>query len=164
MEQFFTPAAFEILTRLSIAMLFGMVIGAERIIAHKTAGMRTYALVSMGAALFVIIGDMSVSLYSNLPAYNPALIPAAVVSGIGFLGTGLMIWKDKSHLSGLTSATGLWISAGIGMAVGFGFYDVALTATVLTLFIFVVLWFLEQQIKKIPSDPEKYNGEEESNV
>ena len=163
MEQIFNPSALDILIKLSIAMLFGMVIGAERIIAHKTAGMRTYALVSMGAALFVMVGDMSVTLYSGLSAYTPGVITAAVISGIGFLGTGLMIWKDKTHLSGLTTATGLWISAGIGVAVGFGFYSVGLIATILTLFIFVVLWFVEQQIKRIPSFPERYNGEDQIN-
>jgi putative Mg2+ transporter-C (MgtC) family protein len=127
-----------------------LILGVERIIAHKTAGMRTYALVSMGAALFVIISDVTVGLYSGLPAYNPSVITAAIVSGIGFLGTGLMIWRDKDHLSGLTSATSLWVSAGIGMAVGYGAFDLALLATLLTLFVFVVLWFVEQKIKKLP--------------
>ncbi len=143
------PLFNEYAIKLFLAMIFGLILGIERIIAHKTAGMRTYALVSMGAALFVIISDITVGLYSYLPAYTPALIPAAVVSGIGFLGTGLMIWRDKDHLSGLTSATSLWVSAGIGLAVGYGAYDLALLATVFTLFVFIVLWFIEQRIKKM---------------
>ena len=151
MENIITPVVMDYFLKLSLAMLFGMLIGTERIIAHKTAGMRTYALVSMGAALFVIIADMSVLFYPTLTGYNPSVITAAIVSGIGFLGTGLMIWRDKEHLSGLTSATGLWISAGIGMAVGYGLYELGLIATLLTLFIFVVMWFLEEQIKKLPA-------------
>jgi putative Mg2+ transporter-C (MgtC) family protein len=70
-----------------------------------------------------------------------------VITGVGFLGTGLMVWRDQT-LAGLTTATGLWISAGIGLAVGFGFYMLGLIATLLTLFIFIVIWFVEQGLKK----------------
>lgn len=156
MEHFFNPLLNEYFVKLFLAMSFGMLIGTERIIAHKTAGMRTYALVAMGATLFVIIADATVGLYPQLPAYNPSAITAAVVSGIGFLGTGLMLWRDNNHLTGLTSATGLWISAGIGMAVGYGMYALGFIATIFTLFVFIVIWFVEQQVKKIPSSPEKY--------
>ncbi len=152
MEHIFTLSPFfnDYFIKLFLAMSFGLILGIERIIAHKTAGMRTYALVSMGAALFVIIADITVNLYIGIPGYNPSAITAAVVSGIGFLGTGLMIWRDKDHLSGLTSATSLWVSAGIGMAVGYGAYDLALLATIMTLFVFIVLWFVEQRIKRMP--------------
>jgi len=144
----------EMFIRLAIAMLFGMAIGAERILAHKSAGMRTYALVSMGAALFVVISHLATSFYENIGGYNPSQIPAAVITGVGFLGTGLMVWRDQT-LAGLTTATGLWISAGIGLAVGFGFYMLALFATLLTLFIFIALWFIEQGLKKhIPAGME----------
>jgi putative Mg2+ transporter-C (MgtC) family protein len=149
MENILSPYELDIVFRLFIAMLFGMAIGAERILAHKTAGMRTYALVSMGSALFVIVSDLASLIYSNNLDYNSAQIPAAIVTGVGFLGTGLMIWRDGKTLIGLTSATGLWISAGIGMAVGFGFYMLGLIATILTLFVFIVLWFVEERLKKI---------------
>jgi putative Mg2+ transporter-C (MgtC) family protein len=152
MEHFVVLSPFfnDYLIKLFLAMFFGLIIGTERIIAHKTAGMRTYALVSMGAALFVLVAHITVGLYAGMPGYNPSAITAAVVSGIGFLGTGLMIWRDKEHLSGLTSATSLWVSAGIGMAVGYGAFDLALLATILTIFVFVVLWFIEQKIRKLP--------------
>lgn len=151
MEHIFalSPAFNEYLVKLFVAMLCGLIIGVERIIAHKTAGMRTYALVSMGAALFVLVADTTVDVYANIAGYNPSVITAAVVSGIGFLGTGLMIWRDKDHLSGLTSATSLWVAAGIGLAVGYGVFDLAILATILTLFVFVVLWFVEQRIKRL---------------
>jgi len=68
-----------------------------------------------------------------------------VVTGIGFLGAGVIIF-DQSKLRGVTTAAGLWIAAAIGMAVGFGFYAIAVFATVLALFIFVVLWFVEEWI------------------
>lgn len=151
MENIFavSPLFDEYVIKLFVAMTCGLIIGIERIIAHKTAGMRTYALVSMGAALFVMVANATVDYYSGMVSYNPGVITAAVISGIGFLGTGLMIWRDKDHLSGLTSATSLWVSAGIGLAVGYGVYDLAVLATILTLFVFIVLWFIEQRIKKI---------------
>lgn len=149
MENIFiaNPLFSEYIIKLFIAMFLGLLIGVERIIAHKTAGMRTYALVSMGAALFVMVGSITVDFYAGIANINPVVITAAVVSGIGFLGTGLMIWRDKDHLSGLTSATSLWVSAGIGLAVGYGAYDLAFLATVFTLFVFIVLWFIEQRVK-----------------
>jgi putative Mg2+ transporter-C (MgtC) family protein len=78
---------------------------------------------------------------------NPLHIVAQIIVGVGFIGTGLIFTKDNK-LMGLTTATGLWVSAGIGMACGFGLYKLAIVATILTLFIFIVLWFLEEQLKK----------------
>lgn len=140
-------ATVDILTRLLVALLLGMVIGTERVWAHKTAGMRTYALVSMGSALFVIVSNEMVKYYANFSGLNPLIIIAQIVVGIGFIGSGL-IFSKESKMIGLTTATGLWVSAGIGMAAGFKLFDIAIMTTILTLFIFVVLWFLEAQLKK----------------
>lgn len=148
MENFFNINNIEILIRLSVALLFGMVIGVERVWAHKTAGMRTYALVSMGSALFVLISNEMVKYYINYTGLNPLMIIAQIVVGVGFLGTGLIFSKD-SKVMGLTTATSLWVVAGIGMASGFGLFNIALISTILTLFIFIVLWFIENQLKKI---------------
>jgi putative Mg2+ transporter-C (MgtC) family protein len=75
------------------------------------------------------------------------MIVSQIVLGVGFLGTGLIFAKE-SKMVGLTTATGLWVSAGIGMAAGFKLFNIAIIATVLTLFIFIVLWFVEEQLKK----------------
>lgn len=147
MENFIDGATFETIVRLSIALSLGMIIGTERLWAHKTAGMRTYALVSMGSALFVLVSSQMVDAYAHFAGMNPLMIVAQIVVGVGFIGTGLIFTKD-SKLMGLTTATGLWVSAGIGMAAGFGLFSIAVTATILTLFIFIVLWFIEQQLKK----------------
>lgn len=147
MENFIDATTLDIITRLSIAMLLGFVIGTERVWAHKTAGMRTYALVSMGSALFVIISSEMVKAYSSFSGLNPLMITAQIVVGVGFIGSGLIFSKD-SKMMGLTTATGLWVCAGIGMASGFGLYSIALIATILTLFVFTVLWIIEQQFKK----------------
>ena len=124
-----------------------MIIGTERVWAHKTAGMRTYALVSMGSALFVIVSNEMIKMYTGFPGTNPLMIISQIVVGIGFIGTGLIFAKD-SKLMGLTTATGLWVSAGIGMASGSGLFNVAVLATLFTLGIFIVLWFIENQLKK----------------
>lgn len=147
MEHFFDAQTVDIISRLMVALLLGMIIGFERVWAHKTAGMRTYALVSMGSALFVIISDQMIQTYSYFSGMNPLYLVGNILVGVGFIGTGLIVTKD-SKLMGLTTATGLWVSAGIGMAAGFGLTKIAVIATLLTLFIFVVLWFVEEQFRK----------------
>ena len=124
-----------------------MIIGTERVWAHKTAGMRTYALVSMGSALFVIVSNEILKMYINFPGTNPLMIISQIVVGVGFIGTGLIFTKD-SKLMGLTTATGLWVSAGIGMAAGAGIFNVAILATLFTLCIFILLFFIENKLKK----------------
>jgi len=147
MENFIDITTLDTVIRLLIALILGMVIGTERVWAHKTAGMRTYALVSMGSALFVIVSNEMVKYYTGMPGLNPLMIIAQIVVGVGFIGTGL-IFSRESKMMGLTTATGLWVSAGIGMAAGFKLFNIAIIATVLTLFIFIVLWFVEEQLKK----------------
>ena len=158
------PTAVAIFYKLGAAMLCGIVIGTERNISHKSAGMRTYALVAMGAALFLVINDQLISKYiaAGVGLDDPLQIPSMVISGIGFMCAGTIILQGKS-ISGLTTSSGLWIAAGIGMACGAGFFLPAFMATLLTLFIFEVLWHVEQRVKKIdiydekPGDPELEN-------
>lgn len=147
MENFINITTLDVVVRLLVALLLGMIIGVERVWAHKTAGMRTYALVSMGSALFVIISNEMVKYYTGIAGLNPLMIISQIVVGVGFLGTGLIFAKE-TKLMGLTTATGLWVSAGIGMAAGFKLFNIAIIATILTLFIFIVLWFVEEQLKK----------------
>jgi len=141
----------EVIIRLMVAVFFGMLIGAERLLVHKEAGMKTHALVSMGAAVFVLISEAMVQKYINLPGLNPTMIPAQIVVGIGFLGAGLIMLQG-SHLSGLTTASGLWVTAGIGMAAGFGMLGFALVATILVLIIFVFINIFEKPIRKISDE------------
>lgn len=147
MENILNITTIDIIIRLLVALFLGMIIGTERVWAHKTAGMRTYALVSMGSALFVIVSNEMVKYYTGFSGLNPLMIISQIVVGIGFIGAGLIFSKD-SKLMGLTTATGLWVSAGIGMAAGFKLFNIAIIATILTLFIFIVLWFVEEQFKK----------------
>lgn len=135
---------FEVVTRLVAAMILGALVGTERTLSHRVAGMRTYALVSLGAAIFVVTGEMVMSLYGGLG--DPVRIAAQVVSGVGFLGAGLIMVRG-SHISGLTTAAGLWVAAAIGMAAGFGLLGLALIGTLLILFVLVVLRPVEAEIK-----------------
>ncbi len=159
LQSLFDVTTIDLGLRLLIALALGMMVGMERAWAHKTAGMRTYALVSMGSALFVVISEQVVSSYAHFPGINPLHLVSNILVGVGFIGTGLIMTRD-SKLTGLTSATGLWVSAGIGMAVGFKFFGLAIITTALTLFIFVALWFIEHQLKKtlfFKENPEEGN-------
>ncbi|KKQ35317.1 MAG: MgtC family magnesium (Mg2+) transporter [Candidatus Nomurabacteria bacterium GW2011_GWB1_37_5] len=149
MENIFTPENYELFVKLFIALVLGMIIGIERVLAHKTAGMRTYAMVSMGAALFVIIGNLVGEKLTGFSSFDPLRMASQIVVGIGFLGAGMIVFQE-SRLIGLTTASGLWVAAGIGMASGFGLYNLAVITTILAIFIFTVLWIVEQWIKKIP--------------
>lgn len=148
------PATLAVFFKLSAAILCGVIIGTERIISHKAAGMRTYALVSMGAALFVIINELLIQRYlaAGVPVNDPLQIPSMIISGIGFMGAGIIVFRE-TNITGLTTASGLWVAAGIGMACGGGLYVPAFMTTLLALFIFIVLWHIEKQVKKI-ADPE----------
>jgi putative Mg2+ transporter-C (MgtC) family protein len=132
--------------QLLAATFLGMMLGIERVLAGRTAGPRTYALVSVGACLLTIMSINSTELYPNASKADPVSIVAAVVSGIGFLGAGLIIFRN-SKLSGLTTAAGIWVSAAIGITVGFRYFFLAFFATFLTLFIFTIMWQIERRIK-----------------
>lgn len=153
MINFFTQYG-DIIVRLVVAMFLGLLIGAERLFVHKEAGMKTHALVAMGAAVFVIISEALTQKYINLPGLNPTMIISQIIVGIGFLGAGSIILQGP-RLVGLTTAGGLWVTAGIGMASGLKFYSLAVIATVLVLFVFVVVGLLEKPIRRISGDAEQ---------
>lgn len=133
----------EIVVRLVVAMLLGSVLGIERLLAGKTAGMRTYALVSIGSAVFVIVSIMiSVPYLGTTTSADPLRVVGSIVSGIGFLGAGLIIFRN-AKVRGLTTAAGLWVVSAIGISSGAGLFSLAIITTLLTLFVFVVLWFVK---------------------
>ena len=133
----------EIITKLLLAVVLGGAIGIERNMAGKAAGLRTYSLVAMGSALFVIISDLASSFYPYATSFDPLRMASQVVVGIGFLGAGMIIFHNNK-VEGLTTAAGMWVAAGIGMAAGFGLYSVAVLVAALTVFIFTVMWLLEK--------------------
>ena len=120
----------ELLLRLTLSCILGGVIGYERQSRRKTAGLRTNVLVCLGSCLIMVLSE---ALYLNVEGRtnaDPARLAAQVVSGIGFLGAGA-IMKDGLTVTGLTTAACLWVVAGVGLAVGAGFYSGALFTTAL---------------------------------
>ncbi|MFA6797544.1 MAG: MgtC/SapB family protein [Candidatus Paceibacterota bacterium] len=140
-----TLTTIEIIIRLAIAVGLGALIGLERTLAGKTAGLRTYAMVSLGSSLFVIISQIVSSNMNG--SFDPLRMASQVIAGIGFIGAGLVIFKDRK-ITGITTAAGLWVSAGVGMASGFGLYSVSITATVFVMLIFTIMWFVESFLKR----------------
>lgn len=138
----------QVIIRLVVAIVLGMSIGAERFLVHKEAGIKTHALVSMGSALFIIISEYLSVLYSGYSGFNPSVIASNIIVGIGFLGAGSIIFQN-SRIMGITTAGGLWVTAGVGIAAGYGLYSLAVVATILILLILVVLNYLEKPLLKI---------------
>jgi len=130
----------EVCLRLVLSCIMGGIIGYERQMRHKSAGLRTNMLVALGACLIMLLSQ---ALYDNVEGKtnaDPARLAAQVVSGIGFLGAGA-IMKEGLTVTGLTTAATLWVVAGVGLAVGAGFY---LGAGVTTGVVFLILWNLSR--------------------
>ena len=117
----------EIFLRLILAVIAGGLIGLEREVVHKPAGVRTHMLVSLGSALFVLIA------LDSIPEGIDKII-AGVATGIGFLGAGT-IFKSKSEVQGLTTAASVWTVAAVGLAVGLGYYWTTIISVVLVLIV-----------------------------
>ena len=127
-----------IVLRILAAVICGGAIGLERGMKNRPAGLRTYMLVCVGACLIMLTNQY---LYQVTQTGDPMRLGAQVVSGIGFLGAGTIIVTRHNQIKGLTTAAGLWSSAGVGLALGVGFYEAALIAGFT---IFVVLTLLQR--------------------
>lgn len=149
--------------RLVVAVLLGGLIGFERELAAKPAGLRTYALVAEGAALFMIcsllLGDLVARTSGDV--YDPSRIASTVVQGVGFLAAGV-VFASGRHVKGLTTGAGLWVTSAIGLAVGAGFYVVAATATVLALVTLRVVKLVEGWPSRPPRGPDSDQEFDES--
>ena len=132
-----------VILRLVLAVICGGLVGMEREVHGRAAGLRTHMMVSVGAALTTLIGLFSLEILEVTWA-DPMRIGAQVISGIGFLGAGtILLKKGNSQITGLTTAAGLWVTAVIGLAVGAGFYEGALITALLAMLIFTLISKLE---------------------
>lgn len=136
----------EMIARLLLAVALGGLIGFERELTHRPAGLRTHMLVSMGAAIFTII---SISF-----GEDPARVAAGVVTGIGFLGAGSII-ALRGHVQGITTAATLWVVASIGLGVGVGEYALSIIGAVL---VFAILQIKRVEEKIVPRKVGKSNS------
>ncbi|KYH36008.1 putative Mg(2+) transport ATPase [Clostridium tepidiprofundi DSM 19306] len=130
---------FTIIIRLLLSCILGGLIGIEREINNRPAGLRTHILVTVGSTLVMLI-----SMY-GFTYGDPSRLAAQVISGIGFLGAGTII-RNGSDISGLTTAASIWVSGGIGLAIGNGFYFGACFATGIVLFSLFSLGFIEKKM------------------
>ena len=132
------------IAKLVLSLVLGATIGIERRRKGQIAGLRTFALISMGATLAMLISIYIPQEYMGLKNGDPGRIAAQVVSGVGFLGAGAII-QMKGSVRGLTTAAGIWMTACIGLAVGGGMYLISIIATLLIIFILVNIERIEQR-------------------
>ncbi|MBI3651979.1 MAG: MgtC/SapB family protein [Acidobacteria bacterium] len=135
----------EIAGRLFMALAFGIIVGIERQWHHKNAGIKTNTLVAVGAAAFALISAHGFGVNSN-----PAQIAAGVVTGIGFIGGGVIMRQGKS-VQGINSAATLWATASMGLAIGQGYHQLALL-------LFVVILLIQFVLKSISNFVDKHSG------
>lgn len=131
--------------KLVLSLILGATVGLERRHKGQIAGMRTFALISMGATLAMLVSIYIPQEYMGLKNGDPGRIAAQVISGIGFLGAGAII-QMKGSVRGLTTAAGIWMTACIGLAVGAGMYLIAIVACLLIIFVLMFLDYAEKRL------------------
>ena len=139
------PSEFDLLLRVLLAALLGGAIGFDREIRQKPAGMRTHMLVAVGSALFYAAGVLILGEATGTQSTGDVLrVPAAIVTGVGFLGAGAIL-RAGDRVTGLTTAAGIWVVAAIGLLAGAGFVILAVGGTVLVLLIVNILsWIYDR--------------------
>lgn len=125
----------EYLVRILVAACLGLLIGSERKNRNKSAGIRTHVIVALGAALIMVVSKYG---FSDVEKVDSARVAAQVVSGVGFLGAGV-IFVRNNLVNGLTTAAGIWATAGVGLALGAGMYVVGISSALLVLLIQFVM-------------------------
>ena len=136
------PMALEIAGELALAAALGILVGFERWYQAKPAGIRTHALVAMGSALFTILSAQGFGAFAD-----PSRVASQIVTGIGFIGAGIIFLRGTS-VQGLTTAAGVWVAAAIGMAVGLGFYSVAIFTAFLVVAIVFLIGLIEHRMAR----------------
>lgn len=138
-----------IITRILIAIFLGFTIGLERQLNCKVAGIKTHILVCVGSTVFTLLsiyGFSGLVLLGEVAklTHDPARIAAQIIPGIGFIGAGA-IWKSNSNVVGITTASTLWITAAVGMAVGSGYFFLSIFTTLAVLFSIVISRYIESK-------------------
>lgn len=136
--------------RVLLATLMGGCIGSERGRHGRAAGLRTHILVCLGSTMTVLLGVYSVQVLGM--GGDPLRVSAQVVSGIGFLGAGTILTRNHTHVTGLTTAAGLWATACLGLAVGVGLYSAAVIAWIVIMVTITVFTRLERSSKQMRFD------------
>jgi putative Mg2+ transporter-C (MgtC) family protein len=130
---------FVVTLQLILAVILSMVIGIDREKRDKDAGLRTHILVGVGACLFTALS------LAAFPEADKSRVAANVVTGVGFIGAGV-IYRSESKIHDLTTAASIWLTAAIGMAIGAGSWFLAITGTLLVWFVLHVLWYVRRYL------------------
>lgn len=133
-----SPDKIEIIVKLVVAAFLAGLIGIERQKAQKSAGFRTYSLVSLGACMLTLISNQAFGDYIGITNFDPSRIISNIVVSIGFIGAGI-IFHQGLKIEGLTTATGIWIAAIIGISIGIDFYFLAIMGTAVAFIIMGIL-------------------------
>ncbi len=141
------PTDTQMILRLCLTLVLSGLIGWERQLHRRDAGLRTHILVALGSCLIMLTSLYVFDIYKAQVALDPARIAAGVVTGIGFLGAGTII-RESDGVRGLTTAASLWVAAGIGLPVGVGFIKIAVWTTFLVLIVLCVLRYIETPLAK----------------
>jgi len=136
------PTDLEMITRLLLTLILSGLVGLERQVHRRDAGLRTHILVALGSCLIMLTSMYVFDIYKDEVSLDPARIAAGVITGIGFLGAGAII-REPERIRGLTTAASLWVVAGIGLAVGIGFNKVAIYTTILVLIVLHFFRYVE---------------------
>ena len=139
--------------RVIASVIIGGLIGLERGMKNRPAGMRTYMTVCLGACLIMLTNQY---IYQSFGTGDPVRMGAQVVSGIGFLGAGTIVVTRRSQIKGLTTAAGLWASAGVGLALGIGFYEAAFAGGLGVFFVMTVMQGLDSRVHSKTKNLEVY--------
>ena len=134
-----------VVLRIVAAVLIGGMIGLEREMKSRAAGLRTYILVCVGACIIMMTNQY---IYQSLGTGDPVRIGAQVVSGIGFLGAGTIMVTKRNRIKGLATAAGLWATAGLGLALGIGFYEVAFAGAFAILLVMTLMQRMDNFMRK----------------
>ena len=134
-----------VIVRIVVSFVLGGMLGMERGLKQRPAGLRTYMLVCVGACMIMLTNEYIVQVYGT---GDPARMAAQVVSGIGFLGAGTIIVTKHSQIKGLTTAAGLWAAAAVGLATGIGFYEAAIVGAMVIFITLSVLSNLDSRMHR----------------
>ncbi len=143
------PTDLQIIMRLLVTLVLSGLIGLERQVHRRDAGLRTHILVALGSCLIMLTSLYVFDIYKDKVSLDPARIAAGVITGIGFLGAGTII-REPERVRGLTTAASLWVIAGIGLAVGVGFIRVAVYTTVFVLLVLHLMRYIEERLLNNP--------------
>ena len=134
-----------VIIRIVLSVIVGGLIGMERELKSRPAGLRTYMVVCLGACLVMMTNQYVCQVFST---GDPVRMGAQVVSGIGFLGAGTIMVTRRNQVKGLTTAAGLWTAAGVGLAIGIGFYEAAVISALAVFLVMTTIQFIDNNVQR----------------